>query len=633
MDESRVALVGDLSPEGLSHRLETLRDEMRRRHVELAHTFERAHPSHRQGAANLVDYLTLRHHDMRPVQEALAELGLSSLGRAEEHVVTSIERVLVALQGLTGQGDGRRTESAVGFGEGRRALEHNAARLLGPPRRGRSTRILVTMPSEAADSFALVRALMEHGMDCARINCAHDDEEHWARMVEHLRRASAELGRGCPILMDLPGPKLRTGSIEEGPRVLRLRPQRDSLGRPMAPATVLLVAEGDEILSEPTSLARAPVSKEWLSGLRPGDVLRLRDTRDAPRSLVVTSLDASGAWIASHDTTYLTTGTRLFAPNQRSAAVGLLPPLVQALVLRPGDVVTLTADPTPASPAGISGQPVDESPPVDTAPLDAGQGLRRFRIGCSLPQVLETVGQGDRVFFDDGRIGGAVLAVRPGEADVRITMAAPQGSKLRAEKGINLPDSDLRLPALDQSDDPILRFIVQHADLVGLSFAQHPADVVALQCRLRELGGSGLGIVLKVETARGFAALPELLLAAMESERVGLMVARGDLAVECGFERLAEVQEEMLWLSDSAHVPVIWATEVLDQMARRGRPSRAEVSDAAMSGRAECVMLNKGPHIVDAVAGLDDILRRMSGHQHKKTPLLRRLHSWSPDPD
>jgi len=102
--------------------------------------------------------------------------------------------------------------------------------------------------------------------------------------------------------------------------------------------------------------------------------------------------------------------------------------------------------------------------------------------------------------------------------------------------------------------------------------------------------------------------------------------------VECGFERLAELQEEMLWLCDAAHVPVIWATQVLDQMARTGQPSRAEISDAAMAGRAECVMLNKGPHVVEAVASLDDILGRMASHQRKKVALLRRLRSWSPEP-
>jgi pyruvate kinase len=108
------------------------------------------------------------------------------------------------------------------------------------------------------------------------------------------------------------------------------------------------------------------------------------------------------------------------------------------------------------------------------------------------------------------------------------------------------------------------------------------------------------------------------------------MIARGDLAVECGYERLAELHEEILWLCEAGHLPVVWTTQVLDQLAKTGNPSRAEVSDAAMSERAECAMLNKGPYINDAVAALDNILRRMSEHHYKKSALLRSLHSWQP---
>jgi pyruvate kinase len=104
------------------------------------------------------------------------------------------------------------------------------------------------------------------------------------------------------------------------------------------------------------------------------------------------------------------------------------------------------------------------------------------------------------------------------------------------------------------------------------------------------------------------------------------MIARGDLAVELGYERLAEVQEEILWLAEAAHVPLIWATQVLESMAKRGLPSRAEITDAAMGERAECVMLNKGPHVLEAIQALDDILLRMEAHQHKKRSMLRRLH-------
>ena len=160
--------------------------------------------------------------------------------------------------------------------------------------------------------------------------------------------------------------------------------------------------------------------------------------------------------------------------------------------------------------------------------------------------------------------------------------------------------------------------------MVALSFVNTVEDVRALRrcCTARR---SAPAIVLKIETKRGLANLPAMLLEAMKAPRCGVMIARGDLAVECGFERLAEVQEEILWLCEAAHVPVIWATQVLESLAKDGLPSRAEMTDAAMSNRAECVMLNKGPYITEAVHMLDDILRRMHGHQAKKSPQLREL--------
>jgi pyruvate kinase len=116
-----------------------------------------------------------------------------------------------------------------------------------------------------------------------------------------------------------------------------------------------------------------------------------------------------------------------------------------------------------------------------------------------------------------------------------------------------------------------------------------------------------------------------MLLTAMRRPPIGVMVARGDMGVELGFERLAEVQEEILWICEAAHVPVIWATQVLESLAKKGLPSRAEVTDAAMGGRAECVMLNKGPHMLHTVEFLGDILMRMEQHQVKKLSMFRRL--------
>ena len=185
---------------------------------------------------------------------------------------------------------------------------------------------------------------------------------------------------------------------------------------------------------------------------------------------------------------------------------------------------------------------------------------------------------------------------------------------------------------MTDADLPLLEMAAEHADMVAVSFLRSEGDVDDLHRYLKRVGAEHLGLILKIETTAAFARLPEILLHAMRSPLVGVMIARGDLAVEAGYERLAELQEEILWLCEAAHLPVIWATEVLDQLARTGQPSRAEVTDAAMGQRAECVMLNKGPHVDAAIVVLDNILRRMSGHQRKKSPQLRPLHSWTESP-
>ena len=162
--------------------------------------------------------------------------------------------------------------------------------------------------------------------------------------------------------------------------------------------------------------------------------------------------------------------------------------------------------------------------------------------------------------------------------------------------------------------------------MIGLSFVRNSSDIQLLQKNLKRLKAKKLGIVLKIETRAAFENLPELLFTLLQSSNVGVMIARGDLAVECGYERLAELQEEILWLAEGAHLPVIWATQVLEGLSKSGKPSRAEISDAAMGVRAECVMLNKGLHIIQAIQSLDDILHRMQSHQLKKNSLMRQLH-------
>jgi pyruvate kinase len=229
------------------------------------------------------------------------------------------------------------------------------------------------------------------------------------------------------------------------------------------------------------------------------------------------------------------------------------------------------------------------------------------------------------VYLNDGKIVGTIESVFDDKLIIRITQAKTSGSRLRGNRSINFPGSDLEFRGLTVADRRNMEFAVKHADAVGFSFVRSPADVIDLQDELRKYPDCKLGIMPKIETEQAFRELPRILLATMRSYPAGIMIARGDLAVECGWERLAEIQEEILWLCEAARLPVIWATQVLEGETKRGRPTRAEITDAAMSQRADCVMLNKGPHIISAIRMLDDILRRMQGHQRKKTARLRKL--------
>jgi pyruvate kinase len=152
--------------------------------------------------------------------------------------------------------------------------------------------------------------------------------------------------------------------------------------------------------------------------------------------------------------------------------------------------------------------------------------------------------------------------------------------------------------------------------------------VARLRDELTARGAGALGLVVTIGTRQGFAGLPEILLDLLHWPRAGVMIAGADLAVEVGWERMAEVPDQMLAMCQAARVPTIWATR-LPSLATRGQPSRAEITDAAAGERAECVMLEQGTNLVDAVGTLDRLLRRMVRVQRRGQFLLRPISSWT----
>ena len=575
----------------------------------------RAAPECRASARNLIHYLAARQHDLRELQRGLSRLGLSSLGRMEANVLPTLNAVLLALHRLAGETSSAEMVSDTDMDLGDRLLSAHALHILGPGPHNRDVRIMVTMPGGAADDPSIILRALERGMDIMRINCAHDDAAAWMRMVTHVQASAHQLGRECRIEFDLAGPKLRTGSVLSGPEVVKFKPLRDLLGRVVTPARLFFGEVGAAV---PVGSVFIPLMAGQLAqaqslDAQPGDEVRLTDARGRKRRLKLTEVTPEGWLCTCERTGYVISGQQLTLYRSGRATgrvnIGKLAAKELALTLHVGERLLLTRAPTPGEGA-LTDQPA--------------------HISCTLPQVLASARAGQRILLDDGKIAGVIRQATPDALNIEITQAAggstkQAGVKLHAEKGINLPDTELVLPVLGEKDLHDLHQVAPHADLISLSFVRRGRDVEALIAEMGRIGAKKPSIVLKIENRQAFENLPELLLAALEHAPAAVMVARGDLAVEIGFERLAEVQEEMLWLCEAAHVPVIWATQVLDTLARTGAPTRAEVTDAAMAGRAECVMLNKGPYIDEAIGFLDDVLGRMQDHQNKKTAMLRKL--------
>jgi pyruvate kinase len=483
------------SPAALLARVEALREAVLREGRETCLLWSNHLASRRAAPAahNLACYLALRRHDISDLQQALSRLGLSSLGRSEAHVIASLDALRATLARLAGAGappfppPGR-------MGAGARALQREQARFFGHDVIGARTRVMATLPTEAAEDRGLVRALLAAGMTVARINCAHDDADTRRAMAACVREEAAALGRACRVLMDLGGPKNRI------------------------------------------------------------------------------------------ETVHAARETRLF----RGDRVTLVRDLAHAL---PGDAVIVTP---------------------------------------SEPELLDGLAPGHDVWVNDGKIGLRVETAGGGRIVLAVVHARSKGEKLKPGKGLNFPGTELRLAAPTAQDLVDLHTAATLADSLGFSFVQRPEDIAGLHAALRRLrpGLPAMPLVLKIETPLAVRNLPRLIIQAASAGPVAVMIARGDLAVELGFSRLSEIQEEIMWLCEAARVPVIWATQVLDTLVSEGRPSRAEATDAAMAQRAECVMLNKGRFLAEAIAFLADVLRRMDRHQAKKTPLLGQLHSW-----
>ena len=487
----------------IEEKIESIINKAESLEVKYENTLKLVHPRYNKSAVNFVHYLALRSFNLEKLQEKIDDTGLQGLSHIEAHVMKSLLTVIKIASYLKGGHSEDKKKKAVTAVKSRKIINKNTRVLFGRKPSKRKTRIMVTIPSHASEDYDFIKTLIKAGMDCARINCAHDNSEVWKKMIDNIKRAEKEEDKKCTVMMDLSGPKIRTGVI---------RPALEDKAGPSK--DFVKVREGERV------------------------VIYREDQRD------------EGAV---------------------SGSDGMFSPCAH--------------------------------------------------ISCTLPAIFKYTKSGDSVFFDDGKIEGIIEKAFPDRIVVRITAAKEKGSKLRSDKGINFPETDYKISGLTDKDREDICFVAEYADVVNLSFVNCREDVEALIDELEKYD-SEAGIILKIETQSGFRNLPELLLTAMKRYPAGVMIARGDLAIETGWKNFAVIQEEIIRVCEAAHIPVVWATQVLENLAKKGIPTRSEITDAAMAHRCECVMLNKGPYILKAVKMLDRILRRMEIMQDKQEVLL-----------
>ncbi len=483
-------------------------------------------PIYKKSALNLVHYLAFRSFDISSLQDELRDLSLPSLSSIESHVMKSILSIKNIISNLNGKSGHVKRKGIISVKKSKKILNRNTKYLFGYKSKKRRTRIMVTLPNTAADDYHFVHNLIKLGMNSARINCAHDNPEVWQKMIANIREANKNLKKNCKIMMDLGGPKIRTGQMIPGPEVIHIKPKRDEYGKVTAPAKVW-IAPPDILPPDDSADAILPVDEIWFKKIKSGNTISFTDTRSKKGTILIERKRSGGRWGFCSDSVYISTGTELTLHKQKDGKekirVGELLPIENYILLKTGDKLLLTKDRS----AGESAK-YDES----------GKLLSPAHISCTLPEIFSDVKTGEPIFFDDGKIEGTIENVNDDQLVVNITYAKDLGSKLKADKGINLPSSDLKISGLTEKDKQDLEFVKQYADAVNFSFVNDVDDVEQLHQEIVK-SNSNIGIILKIETQKGFKNLPRILLKAMRMYPVGVMIARGDFTIETGWKNFA----------------------------------------------------------------------------------------------
>ncbi len=268
--------------------------------------------------------------------------------------------------------------------------------------------------------------------------------------------------------------------------------------------------------------------------------------------------------------------------------------------------------------------------PSGSMQLVAGQKIRFVCIGkekdthdavqtipLDIPNVFSSLSVGNRVLLDDGKLEMEIIEVGNDEALAKVTL----GGELQSNKGVNLPGISLDIPGFTEKDHEDLIFgLSQGVDAIAISFVRDAQDITHIRDAIRSINPEqqAIPIIAKLE-------LPEAIknLASIVASADGVMVARGDLAVETSAAAVPILQKEIIEMANQKAKLVITATQMLDSMIHNPRPTRAEASDVANAilDGTDAVMLSgetaSGEYPIESVKMMASIIREAEKNMHR----------------
>lgn len=560
---------------------------------------------HLHSCMNMQDFLSLKKFDLTMLQKALVDIGFSSLEWSHFYLIYTIEKQLEALAHLLGyppmEISHEPSPEDVYASMQRRSSFLKSSQ-------GSSNSVMITLPSEAAEIPALIQNLATRNIDIVRINTAHDSLPQWqsmAKIVQEINQSSRQ-NNPLKIYVDLAGPKIRTGKIKLVTQPLKIRSDGHSM--------LLLTTKKLQDISLPHDICgQCIVEEHWFKKRRKGERVLLTHPELKNRKLRINKIDEKGLWLTFDKKLIFDDESQFEIQDKKKDQTPIidLPQIEQVIRLYVGNLLWLRSD------ISIMGHLCEDNT------------IAKAEIACSNTDIFNFIEIETPLYIDDGKIGLRVIEKTDLGVLCRVEHAKPNGVILKGEKGINFPETNLDIDAVTSLDKQNLQAVIEFADIIGISFTQKAAHVAEVKAILKEKNKEMIGLVAKIETKKGLQRLPFILMELFSWQNSGVMIARGDLAIEVGFENLPKIQEEILELCEAAHTPVIYATQILENMMKKNLPSRAEVVDASMAQRADCIMLNKGLFAVETIEMLGKILDSVRPMFFKSRHLLPIIKEWS----